>query len=318
MNPMSKYWCFTINNPTEFDEGQLDLLKDESTYLVYQREAGENGTEHYQGYVEFEVRKRMDLVKRIIPRAHLERRQGNAQQAADYCKKEEGRLAGPFEFGECSGNFVGKRNDLNEMKGIVSDNARSKKNIIKENFSVYARHHRFFNEWYHLSTKNRNFKTRTVVFWGAADTGKTAIAQMLPKPFSVAEGTSTVWYDGYDPRYNQTVIFDDFKGDVRFREFLKLSDRYPYNVNCKGSQIVWKPKFLALTSNYRPKEWYPKKLEEGTETFNAFWRRVDLCINFVDKDNLIIEKGSINCLPETVQDALRLNFVIEQRIYNLV
>ena len=54
---MQRY-LFTWNNPTLFGDEFADFLKDleEVTGFVFQLEVGENGTPHFQGYVEFSKR----------------------------------------------------------------------------------------------------------------------------------------------------------------------------------------------------------------------------------------------------------------------
>ncbi len=61
----ARRWCFTINNPPEGDN-PLDLNGIEHIrYGIYQRERGENGTEHLQGYIEFDTPMRLDRIKRL-------------------------------------------------------------------------------------------------------------------------------------------------------------------------------------------------------------------------------------------------------------
>lgn len=94
-------WCFTLNDPQ-------DLLNPEQwpdcEYCLYQLELGEEtGMPHLQGFVKFRVAKRMATVKEQVPelqRAHLEGRRGTIRQAIDYCRKNDTRLEGPWEFGE--------------------------------------------------------------------------------------------------------------------------------------------------------------------------------------------------------------------------
>ena len=93
-NKNSKRWCFTINNPDETSDAQLAALQAQSSYLIYQKEEGENHTPHYQGYVEFPIRKRGTTVKNILPSSHLEVAAGSAESNKTYCSKEP-RLAGP-------------------------------------------------------------------------------------------------------------------------------------------------------------------------------------------------------------------------------
>ena len=94
MNSMSKRWCFTINNPDPEHETQLVSLSLCSSYLIYQKEEGLNHTPHFQGYVEFSVRKRGTTIKNLIPTAHLEVAKGKPSHNKTYCSKSP-RLAGP-------------------------------------------------------------------------------------------------------------------------------------------------------------------------------------------------------------------------------
>jgi len=86
-------WVFTINNPTEEDNGRLrelggNLVGAGLAYLVYGREVGESGTPHLQGYCIFLTRKRLAGVRSLIsPRGHFEISRGTPTQASDYCKK---------------------------------------------------------------------------------------------------------------------------------------------------------------------------------------------------------------------------------------
>jgi len=103
----SKYWCFTLNNPTQGEEAVLHAIGNGDmlvTYLVLGREVGVNGTPHIQGYVEF--RSRWDLVRcqqRFMMRAHYEPRRGTPQEAAEYCKKD-----GDYdEYGIISRGLIG-------------------------------------------------------------------------------------------------------------------------------------------------------------------------------------------------------------------
>lgn len=131
MSKSSRFWCFTLNNPEERDwdaEAAAALISAGGTkeeiervrapyprilfspetmsYLVYQSEKGANGTEHYQGYVEFHKKVTLNKAKTFLQdtRMHLEIRgqYSSAGLASAYCMKEEGRLDGPWEYGEIS------------------------------------------------------------------------------------------------------------------------------------------------------------------------------------------------------------------------
>lgn len=53
--PQSTRWCFTINNPKDFMLTPEDVMSWNCRYLCFQKEVGEEGTEHYQGPLSFFV-----------------------------------------------------------------------------------------------------------------------------------------------------------------------------------------------------------------------------------------------------------------------
>lgn len=116
----SRSYVFTYNNPPS---NPLDFkasleAAERIRYGIFQLEEGENGTPHYQGYLEFTTPTRMGAkwLRTILPGAHLEKRKGSRKQARDYCKKEDTRKDGPWEVGEWKAGGSGARNDL---QGII-------------------------------------------------------------------------------------------------------------------------------------------------------------------------------------------------------
>lgn len=130
----AKNWCFTLNNPTDDESSHLRRFDDDNyrndigvTYLCYQREAGDSGTEHYQGYITFTTRKRLSQAKAALAeRCHLEVAKGTPKQNRTYCTKEP-RIDGPWEYGDIP-QGSGNRTDLanlarlfKERKGYVPE-----------------------------------------------------------------------------------------------------------------------------------------------------------------------------------------------------
>lgn len=145
---MSRYrnWCFTINNP---ESTELVFQDDDQIKACwYQREQGESGTEHFQGYVEFANPKALLSIKRmpVFARAHLEHRKGSRQQAVAYATKEETRLSGPYKYGDTTlENIQGKRNDLRVFKDAV-DAGVDKEQAFDDYIDIAAKYPRFFRE----------------------------------------------------------------------------------------------------------------------------------------------------------------------------
>ena len=57
------------------------------------------------------------------------------------------------------------------------------------------------------------------------------------------------WWDGYDG--HEVVLIDDFRKDFcKFHELLKLLDKYPYRVECKGGSRQMKALTIIITCPY--------------------------------------------------------------------
>lgn len=91
-------WCFTWNNFESMPD--YEKVKEDVRYLVYQEEKGESGTPHLQGFLQLNVRQRLSFVKKLFgDKVHWEKARAPVQAIA-YCKKEDSRVSGPYEFGE--------------------------------------------------------------------------------------------------------------------------------------------------------------------------------------------------------------------------
>lgn len=131
-------WMFTLNNPTE---DSVPVHPNER-YIVYQLEQGEQGTSHYQGYIELKKPARLAAMKKWLPRAHFEPRRGTPEQARDYCMKAESRVTSPVERGQFGGN-QGERTDLQ----IAADKIKAGSTVLEiaqEHPDLYVKYHRGF------------------------------------------------------------------------------------------------------------------------------------------------------------------------------
>lgn len=252
----ARHWCFTINNPTDSDAELLSAL--ECVYLVYQKEVGEDGTPHFQGIVGFDKQLRFNAVKSLLPRAHLEIAR-NVPASIEYCRKEEGRLDGPWIRGTLPKQTQGKRSDLAEIQTKILAGT-SMRTLSEEHFNSVLRYARSIQTLVTLHQPPRDFATKVYVFWGPTGTGKTRAAMKFPKVYkthAIAKN-GMLWFDGYDPIDHETVLIDDFYGGIKWTELLNLTDRYPHLVQSKGGMVQFRAKQIIFTSNTRPESWYPK------------------------------------------------------------
>lgn len=93
----ARHWVFTDFNIT--DEHRNELLTSSHAYIVFQKEqCPETKRIHFQGFVTFCTRTSLAKAKKLIEKGHLEIAR-DIGAAIEYCKKEESRLAGPWEHG---------------------------------------------------------------------------------------------------------------------------------------------------------------------------------------------------------------------------
>lgn len=289
----ARFWCFTLNNPTELlDPEEWTNVR----YCIYQLEIGEQGTEHFQGYLECNRGCRLAALKKLdgLETAHFEVRRGTQKEAIAYCRKEDSRVEGPWEFGEPSGG-QGTRVDLDKLKMDI-DKGDSLLEIAQNHFSAFLRYPNSINRYMQMVQKPRRFKPRVAWFVGPPKTGKTFGAH---REGSVFNKPHSKWWDGY--RGDEDVILlDDFKGWIPFHELLGLLDEYDYQGEVKGGFVrILSPKII-ITSNLPPDRIY----KDETLPFEALARRIDDWFYF---DKLGEEPYHSNSYSEFSKNMYNLN-----------
>jgi len=269
-------WVFTLNNPTETEKPE-DLIEKVFTpeqkvrYVVFQKEKGDEGTEHYQGYVEFSTPKRLAAVKKLLPRAHWEARRGTADEARDYCMKDDSRVNGPWE----SGTFTktpGKRTDLEDLYKLARSTATLAE-VADACPGPYMRHYKAVQHVRQLAALDKPTRTedlKVYVLYGAPGLGKTrTVYNKFPDVYSVPLGKD-LWFDNY--KGERIVLLDDFSGNLRLVDCLRLLDRYPIQVPVKGGFVWWCPAKIFITCNVHPRNWYDYTTRQ--DSYKALTRRI--------------------------------------------
>jgi len=248
----SRNWCFTVNNPGSQLTPEEDGWGVHISFVTWQLETGENGTEHFQGYLECIGKKSLRQLKDLpgLETAHLERRRGTQQQAISYCQKVDTRVEGPWVWGEPKEQ--GKRSDLLDMKRQIDEEAAPLTQLWDNNFGSMIRYHRSFKEYKRIKTPKRDWTPTILVIIGPSGIGKSQLArQLFPNAYWKP---NSKWWDDYD---NQTdVIWDEFKGQYPFQDLLRVLDSTPLSVETKGASVSYVAECICFTSNFHPSEWY--------------------------------------------------------------
>lgn len=271
---ITRHWVFTLNNYTEEDEQQLrDLTGGACNYCIFGREIGESGTKHLQGYAVFKKRVRLSQAKQAIGnRAHLEKKWGTPDQAADYCKKD-----GDFEEFGSRVTEQGRRTDLEGVYHAIKD-GQTRDEVADTFPGTYLKYKRSVDELCREREKNHRDECTVIVFWGETGTGKTRTVWEHHEADDIYVHAGDRWFDGYNG--HSVAVFDDFGGsEFKLSYFLKLLDRYPWRVPIKGSFVRWNPTRIYITSNKSPDEWYAHAYPEHQR---ALKRRLHHVVHFTE------------------------------------
>jgi len=264
-------WVFTLNNYTQVNVEHLmqrDKGEDKSwNYIIFGYEVGEEQTPHLQGYVEFGDCLTMGQAKKRLgdPRFHLEPRRGTQEQAVEYCKKdgdifEDGVKATCKKAGQSHKNKALQYMDLIKQGRIaeIASDPDCSYNILKhvKDMAVLLEEPRKPDE---------DIEVRW--YWGPTGTGKTRRAWYEANKSGkrvYVKSTNTKWFDGYDGE--EVIIFDDLRSSwFEYSYLLKLLDRYPTQVECKGGSRQWKATTIYVTSCFKPDEMYSGMQERDHE-----------------------------------------------------
>lgn len=85
----SRGWVLTINNYTPEELDLLTILNGTPTQYIWGEEIGEKcGTPHIQGFLYFKNARSFNSIKKMFPRARIEKAKGSPQQNLTYCSKD--------------------------------------------------------------------------------------------------------------------------------------------------------------------------------------------------------------------------------------
>lgn len=286
MSQRLRNFCFTINNYTEETlNAVLEYGHNNASYCVIGKETGEKGTPHLQGYIELTNQKHFSTIKKekAWTTAHIEKRKGTANQAAEYCKKEKDFQ----EIGTIS--KMGERTDINKVYELAKEGTTFETFLDS---TPNLQNIRIFEIAKSVYQKERRFKPEVYWLWGATGTGKTRYVVEKETDLWIS-GKNLRWWEGYDNQ--EATLFDDFRKDFcTFHELLRILDRYPYTVEVKGGSRKLNSKRMYITSCYPPEEMYNTR-----EDVNQLIRRCTEIIELGPNSEVLTQRSGGNTIPPT-------------------
>jgi len=229
------------------------------------QDANRDGYLHWQLMVTFSRKIRLRGLKLIFgPTCHAEPSRSSA--ANDYVWKEHTRVEGTqFELGT-SPLDRGNANDWEKIRDFAK---RGELDSIPGD--VYVRNYGNLRRIGQDNLAPVAIVRKVKVFWGATGTGKSRLAWNEAGLDAYPKDPRSKFWDGY--RSHRHVVIDEFRGDIDVSHLLRWFDRYPVNVEIKGSSVVLSATDIWITSNLPPTSWYPQL---DPMTLGALLRRLEI------------------------------------------
>lgn len=209
---------------------------------------------------------------------HVERRRGTREEAREYCRKEESRVDGPWEKGDFGLGGQGKRSDLVSYYEYIRSNPAVDDKTLLDNYpAVYLKYPHAADLIRRINCPSERVIPRVHLFVGPPGSGK---SRMAFESFLGAYWKSAdEWWSDYDGRSD--IVLDDFYGWLPLHFMLRLLDRYPLRLNCKGSHAMCNASNICITTNKLPTAWYSEEVKKKHD-IQALVRRFNRVVCFAE------------------------------------
>ena len=286
---------FAEGSPPRFDEKKMK-------FLCFSPELTKDGRFHYQWYCSFKAGMTKSAVAKYMkkewgPKAGSHSVcMGSAEQNSIYCGREDysktmkdGTVKTKpanedyQEWGEMPMD-TGKSRTLDEVcikiragETTVNDEMIADPELFHKYGRTLERVQAVAQRKEYRSSAKRNFTTTCDWYYGPTGTGKSHKAYEGYTPDThynyVSDGD---WgWDAYEGQ--ETVIINEFRGELMFKFLLTMIDKWPMNVRRRGMEpMPFVSKHVIITSSQHPKDIYTKLGAE--DRMEQLYRRVNLVL----------------------------------------
>ncbi len=250
----SRVWFFTGNNPKEegdaFYASKLDA-NPVVEYAKFQREVGEEGTEHLQGVIKFTNQRTLSALRRNNPfdvgvKWHWEIPRSK-RACLTYVCKESTRMEGhvPIEVGAVPQQ--GKRNDIKAGITLMQEKPNASWSDLGMENQAIPKYMTFFQKVKLEKQPKRKWKCEGSWLYGPTGGGKSYMAMDTPSRYKKPHNK---WWDGY--KGETRIVIDDFSGGISVTQLKLWCDEYECQVETKGGHVQLLAREVVITSNHPP------------------------------------------------------------------
>lgn len=245
----SRGYCFTINNPTELDDANIQTLISKSIYVIVGKETGQSGTPHYQGYVWFTHAVTFRSISTVLVRAHIEKAKAGPTENIAYCKKENNFT----EWGNPPSDTNQKRKWTEILDMAEAGQLREIRDLHPNVYLRYCKTLATLVRPPHLILP----KLENEWWYGPTGLGKSK--ELHAKYRGFYEKSLNKWWDGY--LMQDVVAIEEWspKNDMTAAFLKRWADHYPFTAEIKGGVMTGiRPKKIIVTSNFTMEQCFPR------------------------------------------------------------
>ncbi len=269
----SSKWIITVNDDPKAFYARLSAIANMTNVRYICGQLEKEAHLHFQGYIQlFKVQRLSWMKSNISKTAHFEKQAARDNvQAQAYTRKQRTRVAPWKEFGEFAAGR-GSRTDIVALYELAKSDLpliRIAALMPKE----YMKYYKAVQHVRHLPAMEvpwiRN-DLKVTVLYGPPGTGKTHWAyEKDPNLYAIPVGKD-LWWDNYIGQ--DTVLMDDFSGQARLVDLLRILDKYPVMVPVKGTFVYLHCIHIIITTNVPVEDWYDYSKRKDSEI--ALMRRI--------------------------------------------
>lgn len=243
------------------------------TYLIAQEEH-KDGTPHIHAYFSLTTRinyRKFDKIDALTGKRGNYQMCRSPKNVMAYCIKEDKNWLSNFDVVQKIAAMTSKKKYVGTE---ILLGKRKLTDLVNEDPSLLfdlPRWQRALDTYRAAVAEPRNHPMEVLIYWGESGTGKSKKAfEENPGAYWKTKGP---WWQGYENQ--ETVIIDEFYGWLEYDFILRLTDRYPMNVQIKGGHAVFNSKRIIFTSNKKWEEWW-----ERAHDLEPLRRRISKVVHF--------------------------------------
>ena len=268
---------------------QLWIGRNETSGCAVNYEIGDEPTHHCHMVLESKQSFRFSTLQTLFPTIHAEITRGTKEEVLAYFEKsgkheeKAHTIVVPMRLhGELRANQQGHRSDLDYIQQRLEEGATPEE-IMLERLEYRSYSKMIKEHYYQLRLRDSPDHKELKVYWHTGDSGSGKSYTQVKLKKELGRESVYVWSDyqngGLDGYHGENVLFmEEFKGELHYAEFLKVTDRYPQQMHARYTNVFALWEEVHITSIFSPKQVYQIMVPEEkrtTDSADQMMRRIN-------------------------------------------